>query len=92
MLSLFNRRLYGLHGVTLGITVLHGATQGYAQEYTRPYTQTAKITRLHMAIQGYNFRTAICDRILENHPYGHILHIKYLVLKSSLKILFLDHL
>ena len=29
-----------------------------------------------------------CDRILENHPYGRILHIKYLALKSSLKILF----
>jgi len=26
----------------------------------------------------------ICDRILENHPYGCILHIKYLVLKSTL--------
>ena len=33
-----------------------------------------------------------CDRILENHPYWHILHIKYLVLKSSLKILFFLHL
>jgi len=29
---------------------------------------------------------SICDRTLENHPYGRILHIKYLVLKSSLKI------
>ena len=29
-----------------------------------------------------------CDWILENHPYGCILHIKYLALKSSLKILF----
>ena len=28
------------------------------------------------------------DRILENHPYGRILYIKYLALKSSLKILF----
>ena len=27
-----------------------------------------------------------CGRILENHPYGRILHIKYLALKSSLKI------
>jgi len=30
----------------------------------------------------------IFDRILENNPYGCILHIKYLVLKSSLKIYF----
>ena len=35
---------------------------------------------------------SICDRILENHPYGRILLIKYLVLKSSLKILFFVHL
>jgi len=35
---------------------------------------------------------SICDRILENHPYGRILHIKYLVLKSSLKIWFFVHL
>ena len=34
----------------------------------------------------------ICDRILENHPYGCILDIKYLVLKSSLKIWFFVHL
>ena len=33
--------------------------------------------------------TYICDWILENHPYGRILHVKYLVLKSSLKIFFL---
>jgi len=33
--------------------------------------------------------TFICDRILENHPYGRILHIKYLALKSSLKFYFL---
>ena len=30
----------------------------------------------------------ICDQILENHPYGCILHIKYLGLKSGLKFLF----
>ena len=30
----------------------------------------------------------ICDRILENHPYGRISHIKYLALKTSLKFLF----
>ena len=29
----------------------------------------------------------ICDRILENHPYRRILHIKYLALKSSFKVL-----
>ena len=34
----------------------------------------------------------ICNRILENHPYGRILHIKYLVLKSSFKIWFFVHL
>ena len=33
----------------------------------------------------HSFSTAICDRILENHPYGRILHFKYLALKSSLK-------
>jgi len=32
--------------------------------------------------------TAICDRISENHPYGCILYIKYLALKSSLKFNF----
>ena len=34
----------------------------------------------------------ICDRISENHPYGHILHIKYLALKSSMKTLLFVHL
>ena len=34
----------------------------------------------------------ICDRIVENHPYGSILHIKYLALKSSLIILLFVHL
>ena len=33
-----------------------------------------------------------CDRILENHSYGHILNTKYLVLKSSLKFFFFVHL
>jgi len=34
----------------------------------------------------------IFDQILENHCYGRILHIKYLALKSSLKILLHIHL
>ena len=40
------------------------------------------------AIMQLLLKIAIFDRILENHPYGRILHNKYLVLKSSLKILF----
>ena len=32
----------------------------------------------------------ICDRILENHSYGRILHMKYLALKSSLKFFFVN--
>ena len=33
----------------------------------------------------------ICDRILENHPYGRILHFKYLDLKSRLKFQLFTH-
>ena len=36
-------------------------------------------------------RRPICDRILENHPYGCILHFKYLALKSSLKFQLFTH-
>ena len=41
------------------------------------------------SISEMNTQGDICDRILENHLYGHNLHIKYLAQKSSLKILFL---
>ena len=45
---------------------------------------------LHVSSMFYPFwkRAIENDRILENHPYGRILYIKYLTLKSSLKILF----
>jgi len=39
-----------------------------------------------------NIPQLLCDRISENHPYGCILHIKYLALKSSLKLLLFVHL
>jgi len=32
-----------------------------------------------------------CDRILENHPYGHKWHSKYLALKSSIQHLVSTH-
>jgi len=33
-----------------------------------------------------------CDQILENHPCGRILHIKYLVWKAAGKFIFFVHL
>ena len=48
--------------------------------------------RLHYIAKGEKTiiqAFVICDRILENHPCGHILLIKYLALKSSLKFYFL---
>ena len=53
------------------------------------YSLLCKIITLQLLICFFvNIENIICDRILENHPYGPILHIKFLSLKSSLKICF----
>ena len=45
----------------------------------------------YVRVDDLTLEKTICDRILENHPYGHIFHIKYVTLKSSLKFLIFVH-
>jgi len=52
----------------------------FSQQY-----YTMNTTVYVQVIQSLHMTKKICDRILENHPYGRKWHSKYLALKSSIQ-------